>query len=144
LISDFDDLLATRQEYLLGDWVEKAKWWGQNDQEKSLYEWNAKNLITLWGKSCTEGQDDDLNNYALKQWSGMFRSYHLVRWTKFFDELEAAVQKGEPWDRSRFYQESCEWEQKWSARHESFPVQPAGDPVSVARDLWIKYKNDFH
>ncbi len=144
LISDFDDLLGTRKEYLLGDWVEKAKWWGQNDREKNLYEWNAKNLITLWGTSCTEGQDDDLNNYALKQWSGMFRSYHLVRWTKFFDELEAAVQKGEPWDRSRFYQASCEWEQKWSAGHESFPVQPAGDPVSVAKDLWIKYKNDFH
>jgi alpha-N-acetylglucosaminidase len=141
LISDFDDLLATRKEYLLGTWIENAKSWGKTKKEQDLYEWNAKNLITLWGQDCTEGQPDDLNNYALKQWSGMFRSYHLVRWTKFFDELEAAVQKNENWDRSRFYAESCAWEKEWCNRHEHFPTKPVGDPVSVARGIWIKYKS---
>jgi alpha-N-acetylglucosaminidase len=143
LISDFDDLLATRKEYLLGSWVENAKSWGTTQAERDLYEWNAKNQITLWGKGCTEGQDDDLNNYAVKQWSGMFRSYHLVRWTKFFDEMEAAVRKNEPWDRSHFYAESCEWEKVWSSKHEAFPTQPKGNPVSEAERIWLKYKVYF-
>jgi len=143
LIADFDDLLATRKEYLLGDWIEKAKSWGTTQAEKDLYEWNAKNQITLWGNDCTEGQFDDLNNYALKQWSGMFRSYHLVRWTKFFDELESAVQKNQEWDRSQFYIESCEWEKKWCRQHEQFPAKPKGDPVSEARRIWVKYKSCF-
>ncbi|MCX6245874.1 MAG: alpha-N-acetylglucosaminidase [Bacteroidetes bacterium] len=143
LITDLDDLLATRKEYLLGSWIEEAKSWGNTQAEKELYEWNAKNQITLWGNECTEGQNDDLNNYALKQWSGMFRSYHLVRWTKFFDELESSVQKNQEWDRSRFYSESCEWEKSWCRQHEQFPLQPKGDPVSTARRIWDKYRGSF-
>jgi alpha-N-acetylglucosaminidase len=100
LIKDFDVLLSTKKEYLLGGWVESAKKWGDNKQEKNLYEWNARNLITLWGEKCTEGQFDDLNTYAYKQWAGMFTDYHLVRWSKFFDQVETAMQKNENWDRA--------------------------------------------
>jgi alpha-N-acetylglucosaminidase len=48
LIKDFDTLLSTKREYLLGKWLEDAKRWGETNEEKNLYEWNARNLITLW------------------------------------------------------------------------------------------------
>ena len=141
LIADFDHLLSTRKEYLLGKWLEDAKRWGESDSEKQLYELNARNLITLWGEKCTEGQYDDLNNYAYKQWAGMFSDYHLVRWTKFFEEVEKAIQNREDWNRATFLTTSCEWEQNWSKSTRLFPSVPTGDPVEVSREIFEKYRS---
>ncbi|HEU4989006.1 MAG TPA: alpha-N-acetylglucosaminidase, partial [Gemmatimonadaceae bacterium] len=79
LLRDIDTLLATRPEFLLGRWISDARRWGTTDAERRLYEWNARNIITLWGTKCTEGQNDDLNLYAFKEWEGMFSSYYLPR-----------------------------------------------------------------
>jgi len=139
LIKDFDVLLSTRREYLLGRWVEDAKKWGETNEEKNRYEWNARNIITLWGEKCTEGQFDDLNNYAYKQWAGMFTDYHLVRWNKFFDEVETAIRNNENWDRTRFLESSCEWEKSWSYHKNIFPSKPQGDPIEVSKKMYEKY-----
>ncbi len=139
LIKDFDVLLSTRKEYLLGRWIESAKKWGETNKEKDLYEWNARNLITLWGDKCTEGQFDDLNNYAYKQWAGMFTSYHLVEWNKFFDEVETSLKKNEIWNRAPFLESSCSWEKEWSKNKNVFPITPEGDPIEVSRRIWKKY-----
>jgi alpha-N-acetylglucosaminidase len=139
LIKDFDILLSTRKEYLLGRWIEDAKRWGRSESERELYEWNARNLITLWGKNCTENQYDDLNNYAYKQWAGMFSDYHLVRWGKFFNEVEKAMKNNREFDRAPFLDASCKWEQQWSFGQNTFPVVPQGDPVEISRSIWEKY-----
>ena len=44
-----DILLGTDDHFLLGDWLESAKALGTNEDEKNLYEYNARNQITLWG-----------------------------------------------------------------------------------------------
>ncbi|KAA9036075.1 alpha-N-acetylglucosaminidase [Ginsengibacter hankyongi] len=139
LIKDFDVLLSTRKEYLLGRWISTAKKWGDTRSEKDLYEWNARNIITLWGEKCTEGQFDDLNNYAYKQWAGMFTSYHLVQWNKFFDEVETALKKNENWDRAPFLDSSCQWEKNWSSQKNIFPTKPQGDPIEVSKRMYQKY-----
>jgi alpha-N-acetylglucosaminidase len=143
LIKDFDILLSTRKEYLLGRWIEDARAWGESDQERALYEWNARNLITLWGEKCTENQYDDLNNYAYKQWAGMFSDYHLVRWNRFFDELETAIKENKEWDRAPFLESSCQWEKEWSDQQTRFPVFPEGDPVAVSESIRTKYAPYF-
>ncbi len=143
LIQDFDVLLSTRKEYLLGIWLEDAKGWGETDEEQALYEWNARNLITLWGEECTENQYDDLNNYAYKQWAGMFSDYHLVRWNKFFDEVEKAMKNNESWDRTKFLESSCKWEKSWSHNKNLFPSVPVGDPVEVSKTISLKYAPFF-
>lgn len=140
LIMDFDRLLSTRKEYLLGKWLENAKRWGESDQEKKLYEANARNLITLWGEKCTEGQFDDLNNYAYKQWAGMFTDYHLVRWSKFFEDVEKSIQKREIWSRAPYLVASCKWEQNWSKSTKLFSSVPTGDPVEISRKIFQKYR----
>ena len=96
LLGDLDALVGTRREFLLGIWLADARRWGTTDAERRLYEWNARNIITLWGTKCTEGQNDDLNLYAYKEWQGMFTSYFLPRWRAFFDQLNQSLATGVP------------------------------------------------
>lgn len=140
LLSDLNRLTATRPEFLLGRWINDAKRWGTNEEERRLYEWNARNLITLWGTKCTEGQNDDLNLYAYKEWEGMFSSYFVPRWTKFFEGLNTSLESGVPFDRATFAAESCNWEQQWSKDTAPFRATPVGDPVRTARALAGKWR----
>ncbi|MEJ5994980.1 alpha-N-acetylglucosaminidase C-terminal domain-containing protein [Pedobacter sp. Du54] len=48
LMDDVDRLLATRNDFLLGKWINDARKWGVNEEEKKLFERNAKNLVSLW------------------------------------------------------------------------------------------------
>jgi alpha-N-acetylglucosaminidase len=141
LLRDLDTLLRTREEFLLGRWLEDAKRWGTTESERARYEWNARNIITLWGTKCTEGQNDDLNLYAFKEWQGMFSDYFLPRWRKFFARLNRALDDGSGFDRAPLAAELCEWEQAWSRRRDSFPTVPRGDALEVARHLITKYRD---
>ena len=114
-------LVGTREEFLLGRWLDEAKRWGKTEAERDLYEWNARNIITLWGTKCTEGQNDDLNLYAYKEWQGMFSSYYLPRWKEFFARLNRSLATGVPFDRQPFAADICRWEQEWSRQHHGLP-----------------------
>ncbi|HEY3933913.1 MAG TPA: alpha-N-acetylglucosaminidase [Gemmatimonadales bacterium] len=140
LLGDIDTLLATRPEFLLGRWIAGARAWGSTDAERQLYEWNARNIITLWGSKCTEGENDDLNLYAFKEWSGMFSSYDLPRWEKFFAALNQSLNAGTPFDRAPFASASCQWELQWSHDTTSFATAPAGDALATARRLAEKWR----
>lgn len=140
LIADLDTLVGTRPEFLLGPWIESAKAWGTTGAERDLYEWNARNIITLWGTKCTEGQNDDLNLYAYKQWQGMFNGYYLPRWREFFARLNRSLDEKKAFDRAPFAAEMCEWEQGWSKGHERYRVTPEGDPLTAAAQLWRRYR----
>ena len=70
LISDLDDLLATRKEFMLGTWIAAAREWGKTVEEKDLYEWNARLLITVWGF-----KDGSLHDYSHREWSGLLRDF---------------------------------------------------------------------
>ena len=41
-----DHLLGTRKEFKVGTWIEAARSAGQTQEEKALYEWNARVQIT--------------------------------------------------------------------------------------------------
>ena len=140
LLGDLNRLTATRPEFLMGRWIEDAKRWGTTEEERRLYEWNARNLITLWGTKCTEGQNDDLNLYAYKEWEGMFSSYFLPRWKTFFEGLNASLENETPFDRGAFAAQSCDWEQQWSRATTPFRTAPTGDPVVTARALADKWR----
>jgi len=139
LLDDLDTLVGTREEFLLGRWIADARRWGTTDAERRLYEWNARNIFTLWGTKCTEGQNDDLNLYAFREWQGMFGSYFRPRWATFFDGLNAALASGTPFDRPAFASESCEWEKRWSDDTTAFPTEPKGDAVAISERLMAKY-----
>ena len=140
LLSDLDHLVGTRPEFLLGRWLSDAKRWGGTDVERRLFEWNARNLITLWGTKCTEGENDDLNLYAYKEWQGMFGRYFLPRWRDLFTRLNRSLDSGTTFDRVPFATESCEWEQRWSRETDAYRTVPEGNPVATATELVSKWR----
>ncbi|MDE3172308.1 MAG: alpha-N-acetylglucosaminidase C-terminal domain-containing protein, partial [Gemmatimonadota bacterium] len=143
LLRDLDTLVGTRREFLLGRWIADATRWGATGAERRLYEWNARNLVTLWGTKCTEGENDDLNLYAFKEWEGMFTSYFLPRWEMFFHDLNGSLDAGTPFDRAPFAAASCAWEQRWSRQTAAFRTAPEGDPVATAERLRRKWAGEL-
>ncbi len=139
LLRDLDALVGTRREFLLGPWLEAARSWGTNEAERRLYEWNARNIITMWGTACTEGQWEDLNLYAHKQWQGMFVDYYLPRWQDFIARLRLSLEEGVPFDRVPYLADMCAWEQAWCERTDGHPLEPRGDELAIARGLLARY-----
>lgn len=134
LIDDMDRLLATRKDFLLGPWVEGARNCGQTVDEKALYEMNAKDLITLWGD-----KDCPLNEYACKQWSGLLSDFYKPRWQQFFALMELDIAGKKPLDIDAFVAQIKNWEWKWVNTRKDYPLQPRGDAVAQARQLYHKY-----
>ncbi len=143
LITDLDTLVGTRKEFLLGRWLADAQHWATSPSEGRLYQWNARNIITLWGEKCTEGENDDLNLYAYKQWQGMFSDYYRPRWREFFRRLNRALDRGTPFDRTPFAAWSCQWEQAWSHATGSYATEPVGDALAISRRLLERYRSSL-
>jgi len=133
-IRDADALLATRREFLLGKWIADARRWGQNDEEKRHYEWNARNQITLWGP-----RDSVLHEYARKEWSGLLTGFYLPRWERFIERLNGALAAGTAFDADAFEEEIRAWEEAWTHGREPYPAEPSGEPVAEARRLLKRY-----
>ena len=64
LLEDLDRILATNKNFMLGPWLESARALATNNQERKLYEFNARNQITLWGP---DGQILDYGGYQICQ-----------------------------------------------------------------------------
>jgi alpha-N-acetylglucosaminidase len=140
LIRDMDELLATREELLLGRWIENAKRWGTTEDERRLYEWNARTIITLWGAQENQAIDD----YANKQWAGLLTDFYLPRWERFFQQADAALAGGKPFDIAACQQASYDWELQWTRKNDPYPATPRGDAVAVSRRLWNEYGKYFN
>lgn len=137
LIRDLDELLATREEFLLGGWLEDAKRWGATPAERAQCEWNARRVLTLWGDTFA------INDYARRQWAGMLNGYYAPRWKRFLDAALASLRDNKPLDSKQYNAELLKWTAQWSDRRESFPTEPRGDSIAVARKLWAKYADEF-
>jgi Alpha-N-acetylglucosaminidase (NAGLU) tim-barrel domain/Alpha-N-acetylglucosaminidase (NAGLU) C-terminal domain len=124
-------------------WQKREAFYGKPWIWNVLYNFGGKVSLTLWGTGCTEGQNDDLNLYAHKQWQGMFTDYYLPRWQAFFARLDASLETGTKCGRAPFVAASCRWEQQWSNRRDLYPTSPRGDSVAVARRLLAKYRHQL-
>lgn len=69
-----DQLLGTRKEFKVGTWIEAARSAGQTQEEKALYEWNARVQITTWGNRVAADQGG-LRDYAHKEWNGILKRF---------------------------------------------------------------------
>ncbi|MBI2517852.1 MAG: alpha-N-acetylglucosaminidase [Opitutae bacterium] len=145
--TDLDTLLATRRDFLLGPWLADARRWGTTPAEADQFERNARQLITVWGPDSPKAYIFD---YACRQWAGLLRGFYLERWKKFFayldtqpasyrdDQIARGTNRPNN-DASDFYRELSRWEYAWCEAHESYPTEPQGDSVAVARALFAKW-----
>jgi alpha-N-acetylglucosaminidase len=138
LISDMDALLLTRKDFMLGPWLAAARSHGTTAAEKALYEKNARDLITLWGDA-----NSPLHEYANRQWSGLLNDFYKKRWQQFFAMLDRSLQTGAEPDLTQFEQSIRQWEWKWVNEQKAFPVIPSGNGITVAQQLYKKYRNSI-
>ncbi|WP_308991320.1 alpha-N-acetylglucosaminidase [Mariniflexile litorale] len=133
LIDDMDMLLGTRKDFLLGPWIADARSWGQTEQEKALYEQNARDLITLWGDA-----NNRLHEYSNRQWSGLFSDFYKPRWEQFF----ATVKKDwKHFDQNAFDETIKQWEWNWVTDRKDFPIDAQGNARVVVKELYDKYRS---
>ena len=131
-IDDYDELLATDTNFLLGRWIGWARSWSATAAGQDLLEYNARNQLTLWGPT---GQ---INDYAKKEWAGLVATYYKPRWALFFDHVAKAV--GGAWDPSAFCSEVLQTvELPWQTDTTPFPATPTGDALAVSRRMYAKY-----
>lgn len=135
LITDMNTLLATRKDFLLGPWLADARSWGKTKAEKDLYEFNARDLITLWGD-----KNSPLHEYACKQWSGLLNGFYKPRWEMFFHYVSSCMQNHTQINMNTFDDEVKDWEWQWVHEHQTYPIKPSGDAVKVSKEMYKKYR----
>ena len=131
---DMDTILLSNQYFLLGHWLNSAKALATNAQESKLYEYNARNQITLWGPNA------NIEDYANKMWGGLVKNYYKPRWELFVSFLVNAISQKTHFDQNKFDAALFDQEMKWTLDTGLFPDKPVGDSVSIARLLHGKYR----
>ena len=133
LLHDLDALLATRREFLLGNWLGQAKAAAHGETELRLFERNARTQITYWGP---DDPFTDLHDYASKEWSGLLLDFYLPRWEMFVRELNARLDGKPPTEIDYFA-----FERHWAEQRNAFAATPAGDPVGTAAAMFSRSGN---
>lgn len=125
-----DELLATRSEFKVGRWIEQARKKGFTDEEKRLYEWNARVQITTWGnRVCAD--DGGLRDYAHKEWNGILKDFYYKRWSEYWKTLQDVLD-GKPEVKLDYYS----MEEPWTLDDKHYSSVPEGDCVDVAKDIF--------
>ena len=138
LLEDIDRLLLTRKEFLLGRWLEEAKRWGRNEQETRRLEWNARNVLVLWGD-----RNAEVHDYARKEWSGLIRGLYIPRFKLLFKKAEKAIIEEKSFDIESYEQDVRTLEEQWAEKSDIFPSKPEGNPVLTAFNLLKKYASEL-
>lgn len=134
LIEDMDELAGTHEAFLLGKWLKDARRWGNTEEEKALYEKNARDQITLWGD-----KDAFLHDYAGKQWSGLLKGFYGGRWQLFLEEVYDCIRTGRQYNYDDHDGKVRSWEWEWVNGRETYPDEAQGDPLAVSRKMFGKY-----
>jgi alpha-N-acetylglucosaminidase len=116
LVSHIDEMLSGHSLYNLDRWINLARSWGLNANQKDYYEEDAKRIITYWGAHLSE--------YSARLWGGLAKNYYLARWEAWHD----AHKNGRPFNIR-------EWEQQWVKTPGNFRSGEAKDVISLIREL---------
>lgn len=137
MLMDMDDVLQSSDQFLLGKWLASAKALGSNQLEEQLYEYNARNQITIWGPR------GEIVDYAHKQWAGIVRDYCLPRWQLLFSELEFSLVQ----NKGKFSDSKCrqkifkQIEEPFTVANKEYTINAQGDTIEIARKILQKWKD---
>ena len=135
LIRDIDQLLGTDSHFLLGKWIADARSWGTTKEEKDLYEYNARAIVTMWEPA----KRSQLRDYAAKQWNGLLSGFYLPRWKMLLERLAESLRDDQPVDRRKFFRDVKEFEYRWLRQRDYYSAVPVGDTIETAQNLFKKY-----
>lgn len=132
MIADLDKLLASNENFLLGKWIEGARSLVRLEV-RDLYEFNARNQITMWG------YHENIEDYASKQWAGLVGDYYMRRWKLFGGLMLACLINGSHLDFNAYENERFVLENEWGMERKKYPTKPTGKSLDIAFDLYEKY-----
>ena len=140
MLHDLDEILATNQNFLLGVWLQEAKSIPEGNKyqtaESYLYEFNARNQITLWGPN------GDILDYATRQWSGIVKDYYIPRWRLFYDRLMKDVKFNITFHQEKYKHDFIEKIGKpFTLDRRAYPSTPNGDTIAVAQKLYKRWRH---
>ena len=133
-ISDTDKLLATNKMFLLGRWLGRAASYGSTRKNANHYQYNARDLITLWGD-----KNSPLHDYAQRQYAGLMDGFYKQRWAIFFGELEKCLRHKKPYKWRKVDAKVKDFEAIWVKRTNLPTNRPHGNPIEQARKIYKKY-----
>ncbi|XP_057318664.1 alpha-N-acetylglucosaminidase [Microplitis mediator] len=141
LFDDLEKILDSSENFRLGKWIEDAKLLGTNKQEENLYEYNARNQITLWGPN------GEIRDYANKQWAGVIVDYFKPRWVIFLEALHESIETERKLNQTEINQKFFEQVEKpFTLSNKYYPVDPQGETIDIAVELnnkWQNYRTRF-
>jgi alpha-N-acetylglucosaminidase len=137
LISDLDELLATRKEFLLGIWLADARKFGGTQEERDRCERGARELLTNW-----TDRDNTLADYANRQWAGLVGTFYFSRWQTWLAALQSSLAAGAAIDVAAVRTRIADGELFWAKQHDAYPVEARGETLEVSRRLFEKYSAD--
>lgn len=121
-----DNLLATDQSFLLGDWLAQSKQWASNETERRQIEYDARSLLSSWGNRAAS--ESGLHDYANKDWAGITEDLYAHRWQLYFASLDQSLATSTP-------PKSIDWfavDETWNHAARSYPHLPTGDTFRLA------------
>ncbi|GAO43076.1 alpha-N-acetylglucosaminidase [Flavihumibacter petaseus] len=106
LHDETEALLKQDAFFRLETWHRQALRAGNTKSEKQNNLRNAMMLITYWGEN--NPREDNLHEYAYREWSGLMTSFYRKRWAIYFDYLRKQLH-GEPAQAIDWFH----WERNW-------------------------------
>ncbi len=137
ILADIDHILGTSSAYLLGKWIESAKSWAVDSDQALLYEYNARNQLTLWGPT---GEIDD---YASKNWQGLVGDYYYSRWELFITSVLSDVKAGNAFDVDKYSELELELGEKWCSDTTFFTTEEVDEANKISLQLQYRYGNKY-
>lgn len=125
-----DELLGTRREFMVGNWIDQARNLGKTPEEKALYEWNARVQITTWGNR-QAADEGGLRDYAHKEWNGILKDFYYMRWKAYFDNLTLKMNGKNP-EEIDFYA----LEEPWTKETDPYPSKPENDCIPTVKHIF--------
>ena len=84
-------MLSTNDKTNINNWVKRAEDYAEDEKDKAMLVFNAKNLLMLWAS--VEGSSL-LHDYAYREWCGIMQHYKN-RWKFYFEKLDECFDSGE-------------------------------------------------
>lgn len=137
ILTDLDMLTAQHPFSSMDKWIEMARDLGESPEVKDYYEMNARRIVTTWG--------GDLNDYAMRSYSGLIANYQAVRWQLYIDEAFNSVRTGQPLRDNERIEATHQFEESFAHKTgEQFPKYHDVELLSLSRSLASKYATELN
>ncbi|KUF80295.1 Alpha-N-acetylglucosaminidase [Phytophthora nicotianae] len=140
-IERLDEILATNEDFLLGNWIADARALAEDIETidssnlQDYYEYEARNQVTRWGDNNSEA----IHDYAGKEWAGLVKGYYLPRWRMWFGEVCQSYTQGRKINKDVVKKARIAFELKWQLSREPYPTTTVGDTLIVSQRIYDEF-----